>query len=410
MRAGEEIGEGMMLAKLHLLLQSIIDSRVWITLFLALTASAGHIPDARGEARAPAPKAPALTPPAPLERAPSVADKINSNTIMVLTAGSGLTYGAFASDLATVLNDGDEFRVLPVQGHSAFQNVRDVRYLRGIDMGFIQSNLLGHYRRKNLISDLADKISYIFKVCNNEIHVIARSDITSVEQLRGKKVNFNQVDSGAQISALDLFGYLGIQVQEVNLRQNDALEKMKTGEIAATVALAGKPAPAIAALKAKDGFRMLPIPFDKRMLGDFVPTTFTHEDYPDLIPAGQGVDSVASGTILISYNWPKNTDRYRRIDHFVKAFFPRLEEFRKPPRHEKWKDTVLSAELPGWKRFEGAEEWLRQHRDGQVGAQAAQFDQFLASRNVTSARLKAMQESERNRLFEEFARWSSSRR
>ena len=94
----------------------------------------------------------------------------------------------------------------------------------------------------------------------------------------------------------------------------------------------------------------------------------------------------------------------------MKAFFPRLEEFRKPPRHEKWKDTVLSAELPGWKRFEGAEEWLRQHRDGQVGAQAAQFDQFLASRKVTSARLKAMQESERNRLFEEFARWSSSRR
>ena len=43
----------------------------------------------------------------------------------------------------------------------------------------------------------------------------------------------------------------------------------------------------------------------------------------------------ASGTILISFNWPKNTDRYRRIDNFVKALFPRLAEFRKPPRHER---------------------------------------------------------------------------
>src|SRR5690242_16154808 len=58
----------------------------------------------------------------------ALVDKINANTLMVLTAGSGLTYGAFAADLATVLNDGDEFRILPVQGHSAFQNVRDVRY------------------------------------------------------------------------------------------------------------------------------------------------------------------------------------------------------------------------------------------------------------------------------------------
>src|SRR5262245_3392356 len=81
----------------------------------------------------------------------ALVDKINANTLMVLTAGSGLTYGAFAADLATVLNDGDEFRILPVQGHSAFQNVRDVRYLRGIDMGFVQSNVLGYYRRNGHI-------------------------------------------------------------------------------------------------------------------------------------------------------------------------------------------------------------------------------------------------------------------
>src|SRR5206468_763751 len=156
----------------------------------------------------------------------------NANTLMVLTAGSGLTYGAFAADLATVLNDGDEFRILPVQGHSAYQNVRDVRYLRGVDLGFIQSNVLGSYRRKGLIPDINEKIVYLFKVCNLEIHIITRSEITSVQQLRGKKVNFNQEGSGTQLTAQDLFSYLGVQVEEVNLRQGDALEKLKTGEIA----------------------------------------------------------------------------------------------------------------------------------------------------------------------------------
>jgi uncharacterized protein len=335
-------------------------------------------------------------------RSSAVVEKINANTIMMLTAGSGLTYGAFAADLATVLNDGDEFRILPVQGHSAFQNVRDVRYLRGIDLGFIQSNVLGAYRRQGLIPDITEKISYLFKVCNLEIHVITRSDITSVEQLRGKKVNFNQAGSGTQLTAIDLFALLNIKVQEVNMRQPDALEKLKNGEIDAVVALTGKPSPVLAKLKAKEGYRFLPIPFDKAMLGDFVPVPLTHEDYPDMIAAGQTVETVASGTVLIAYNWPKNTDRYRRIEKFVKAFFPRLEEFRQPPRHEKWKDTVLSATLPGWKRFEAAEEWLQQAREQDTAGRREQFDQFLVSRNVTS---KALTESERQKLFEEFLKW-----
>jgi len=340
---------------------------------------------------------------APL-RTNALVEKINANTLMLLTAGSGLTYGAFAADLATVLNDGDELRILPVQGHSAFQNVRDVRYLRGIDLGFVQSNVLGYYRRNNIIPDITEKISYLFKVCNLEIHVVTRSDIKSIEQLRGKKVNFNQSGSGTQLTAIDLFAFLGIKVEEVNMRQNDAFEKLKHGEIAGTVVLTGKPSRDIAKLKGRDGFHILPVPFNKKMLGDFAPTTLTHDDYPDLIPTGQSVETVASGTIMIAYNWPKNTDHYRRIDKFVKAFFPRLAEFRTPPRHDKWKDTILSTALPGWKRFEGAEEWLRQSREVDLNARRDQFEKFLSSRNVSS---RTLPENDRNRLFEEFLKWST---
>src|SRR6267142_5193609 len=121
---------------------------------------ASQIPDARAQAQARIPDARAQA----QARTGALVEKINANTLMVLTAGSGLTYGAMAADLATVLNDGDNFRILPVQGHSAFLNVRDVRYLRGVDMGFVQSNLLGHYRRKGLISDLAEKIVYVVNI------------------------------------------------------------------------------------------------------------------------------------------------------------------------------------------------------------------------------------------------------
>jgi len=71
---------------------------------------------------------------------------------------------------------------------------------------------------------------------------------------------------------------------------------------------------------------------------------------------------------LIAYNWPKtNVDRYRRVQRFVEALFPKIAEFQKPPRHAKWREVNLAAQLRGWTRFEAAQAWL----DGQ-GNQATQ--------------------------------------
>jgi len=327
-------------------------------------------------------------------------DKINANTIMLLTAGSGLTYGALAYDLSTVLNDGDNLRILPVQGYSAFQNVRDVRYLRGIDIGFVRTNILGYWRRHGDIPDLNEKIVYVFKVCNEEENIIARSDITSIEQLRGKKVSFNQVGSGTQMSAQDIFSRFKVDVEEVNMKQGDGLQKLKNGEISAVVVSAGKPSPVLRGLKGD--YHIVPIPYNVSMIEDYLPSTLTHEDYPNLIPEGQTVDTLASGVVVIAYNWPKNSDHYRRLEKFVNAFFPRLADFYSPPRHEKWKETNLAAEVPGWKRFAAAEEWLR--RDQDLNHQRGEFEQFVASRDHT----KTISEVDRNKLFGEFLKWMNA--
>jgi TRAP-type uncharacterized transport system substrate-binding protein len=171
---------------------------------------------------------------------------MNANTLTVVTGSPSLAYAVFGYDLAAVLNNGDELRILPVISQGAFQNVRDVRYLYGVDIGFAQTNILGHYRRTGEIADVGDKIVYIAKICNEEVHVVTRSNITSLEQLQGRKVNFNTAGSGTQLSARDIFERFGVKVEEVNMRQNDGLEKLKSGEIAATVLTSGKPSEALA--------------------------------------------------------------------------------------------------------------------------------------------------------------------
>jgi hypothetical protein len=159
---------------------------------------------------------------------------------------------------------------------------------------------------------------------------------------------------------------------------------------------------------------MLPVPYPKQLQSDYLPAVLGHGDYPGMIESGPGVDTIAVSAVLIAYNWPKETDRYRRIAKFVNTFFPKLAEFQKPPRHPKWREANLAAVLPGWTRVAAAEEWLKQNRKPDAQSAAAvmrqQFDQFLAGRKTGGALVDANHTEERERLFQEFLKWQARER
>jgi TRAP transporter TAXI family solute receptor len=336
-----------------------------------------------------------------------IGERINSNTVYVVSGNLNGTYLSIAYDLSAVLDDGDELRILPVVGKGGGQNIRDVRFLRGVDIGITQSNLLGLFRRNNEIGAIDDKVLYIARLFNEEMHIIVRAEsgITSVAQLAGKKVNFSDVGSGTQLSTRDILERLGVKAIEVNMGQNDGFEALKRGEIAATVLIAGKPTGSTAKLKTADGFRILTVPFAKSLQSDYLPAVLTHDDYPSLIAAGETVDTVAVGAVLIAYNWPRDSERYRRIAKFIDAFFPRLAEFQKAPRHPKWVEANLTATVPGWKRFPAAEEWVERNRAQQPQAARQQFEQFLAARAPAAAPHARSPVVDREQLFEEFLKW-----
>jgi len=190
--------------------------------------------------------------------------------------------------------------------------------------------------------------------------------------------------------------------------QADAFEKMKSGELAATILIAGKAAGSMAKLKAADGFRFLPVPFAKQLQNDYLPATLEHDDYPNMVDAGASVSTVAVGAVLIAYNWPRQSERYNRIAKFVDTFFPKLAEFQKPPRHPKWRETNLAAVVPGWTRFAAAEEWLarnRQQQSAAAGATREQFDQFLAAQRTAGRVDKSG--AINDQLFQEFLKWQA---
>jgi uncharacterized protein len=333
----------------------------------------------------------------------------NQNTVSIISGspGSDATYLQVAYDLAAVLNDGENLRVLPVVGIGGPQNIRDVRGLKGIDIGLTQTSILNHFRRSNQILGVPDddKIAIVSKLFNLEAHLVVRSGsgITSIEQLRGQKVNLDEVGSGTNSSMRDVFQRLDIKIEEVNMVQSQALLKLKDGEIAATVLVAGKPAESMSRLTRADGLEFLPIPYNSALSTDFLPAELTHEDYPDMILEGPAIKTVADSAVLIAYNWPKDSDRYRRVETFVNAFFSKIAEFQKPPHHAKWREVNLNSSLEGWNRLEAAQKWLDNHFSTTTDEERARFQAYVNSQRVSE--LSKPSEA----LFQEFLQWKRAR-
>src|SRR5437773_2947997 len=74
-----------------------------------------------------------------------------------------------------------------------------------------------------------------------ELHILARTDIRSLEDLRGKKVNFGPAGSGSSLTGTIVFQRLGVQVDQVLIDQQSALQKLRSGEVDALVRVVGKP-------------------------------------------------------------------------------------------------------------------------------------------------------------------------
>jgi len=341
------------------------------------------------------------------EKPGALGDRVNANIVAIAAGNPEGTYLSIAHDLSIVLDDGDGLRILPVVGKEGGQNIRDVRYMRGVDVGITQSNLLNLYQRSKEIGALDDKIVYIARLFNEEMHLIVRADsnIASIEQLDGKTVNFSDVGSGTQLTARDVFRRIGVKPAEVNMTQADAFEAMKSGEIDATILVAGKPTGSTARLHVDEGFRVLPVPYAKSLQNDYLPATLTSHDYPNLIDANQTVDTIAVGAVLIAYNWERDSDRYRRIAKFVDAFFSRMSDLRKPPRHPKWMETNITATLPGWKRFPAAEEWLQRNSMAQAHPAVRRNANEVPTRAAPEAGLTGS----RDQLFQQFLEWEQRR-
>ena len=271
----------------------------------------------------------------------------------------GLLDGApirFAAEIARAVDDGDNMHVLPIVTRGPTENVNALLFLRGVDLAIINLDVLDEY--KSQVPDIARRMRYILNLFPSELHIFVRPEIQTLQDLVGKKVNFNTLGTAAAYSGPLILSRLGLDVEKTFIPHPVALQQMRSGEMAAVVFITSKPVDAFIKGRWDAGFKFLPVEYGRSFEDYYLPSDLSSADYPNLIPAGERIRTIAVPTILASFNWPTSSDRYRRVARFTDHLLNRINVLQGPGFDPKWKDVNLTSTAPSLERFRPAQDWI----------------------------------------------------
>lgn len=195
-------------------------------------------------------------------------------------------------------------------------SVANVNAIAGgtLESGFSQSDVATWAQTGTGIWDDREPVEKLRAIANlypESIHLVASaaSGITSVADLRGKRVSLDEPGSGTLVDARIILGAYGIAESDIQaefLKPNQAADRMRDGAMDAFFFVGGFPAGAIAELASQHAITLVPV------VGDEAAKLIA--DYPffaaDLVPAGtyEGVDTDVP-TVSVGAQWITNADQ-----------------------------------------------------------------------------------------------------
>jgi len=273
--------------------------------------------------------------------------------IGIMAGAIGSTTARLAEDLSRTMSGKSDVKIRAMLGKGSSQNIDDLLYLRGVDLAFVNADILTNIKITKPNHPAIGNLAYITKVTDSELHLIVRKDsgIDDIYDLTSKKVNMGNISSGSALTSRLVLRLLGIDVTGSFMYPTDGLAALKNGELDAAFFVGAKPLPLLLNIHEEDGLKMINIPFSERLAGIYNEAAFLSEDYPAFVEE-KFVTTISVPVVLAVYNrFAKGSSRYKNLVAFSDLFLASIPSLQQPPRHPKWKELDLNASVDGWGRF-----------------------------------------------------------
>ena len=215
--------------------------------------------------------------------------------------------------------------VSPAPGYGPLGNLAGLLEHRQAEVAVLPASLMLYLRQINR-GDTAGSLRYIARFESLPVHILARQPVGSITQLSGQPVGFGANDSLSFITATELFKLLNVPVRPFAAAPADALRMVRRGQLAALVYVGDVPARLFFDLnRQEDSLQFVPVPLTPALTRTYVPAQLNIQDYPLLIGEGEAgsgtpVSTVAVPMLLAVYDWPADSDEYRRLSRFATTY------------------------------------------------------------------------------------------
>lgn len=281
--------------------------------------------------------------------------------IGMVTGSNTGTYIQFGKDIAAISHDYG-INVIPKESKGSLDNIRRMSSLENAAFAIVQSDVLGYLSksRNPKFRKYAKRLRLIYPFYNEEVHLFARKNINSLDDLNGKRVVVGPKSSGTNMTAQNILKIMGIQpAQYLNDSVDDGIKKVLQGSADAVFVVAGKPrkgfsnlfkTPKQSVKKLLQQVHFVPLN-DKALLDDYVVSNLSHEDYAFI---NGNIPTVAVKALLVSFDFSSGkSDYYKTRCHQLgligQALRENINTLKTGKYHKKWKQVDLNGDMGNWK-------------------------------------------------------------
>jgi len=207
------------------------------------------------------------------------------------------------------------------------------------------------------------------------------------------------------ITAEAVFETSGIAVNPLYLDHEDAIERLKRGELDALVYIGGKSSRAFDRITHEDKVHFLDVEYLPGLQANYLPAIVTAEDYPNLVAPNESVGTIAVSTVMAIHALPPQSERFRVLSRFTERFFAGIDKFKTGSYSPKWREVDIRAPLRGWQRFQPAERWLLANAEPRTEPAAAPGDQKMKTMLRKFVKSQRGSSANQEELFNRFIRW-----
>jgi len=273
--------------------------------------------------------------------------------IGIMAGGIGTTTARLAEDLSRTMSGKSSVQIRAMLGKGSEQSINDLLYLRGVDLAFVNADILANIRITKPNHPALGNLAYLAKVTDSELHLLVRKDsgINDIYDLKTKKISVGNKGSGSALTSRLVMRILGIKTSTAFMSATVGLDELRRGTLDAVFFVGAKPLPLLLNIREDDELKLVGIPFSTQLASIYQQSEFLVDDYPTIVE-NKFVPTLSVPVILAVYNkFAKGSFRYNNLIKFSEAFLDDIPLLQKPPRHPKWKDLDLTATVEGWKRF-----------------------------------------------------------